>query len=372
MWNRLARVLVLALTASVLVGCQPDDDERRNYVFGLARIGDTYRLFAPMCPGDRLLELTISQVSDSSSETVWWEAGGPKEPDSPREFLILGREDPFRDVTVRVDGDAKRPTSPSLAVAAVHTNRYGGIYHNHGGFQLASVPSYPATAAVDKIRYTAPGAGDLLSPDAIRRESDCAAGPPEDVKAMPSLQPASSFRSGAAERVEAAMLGPDVLTWMDPASRTPYHDEDVAAHVCDNGPDSGALVAAFGRARNWKGRDTVESDDARVVRQFAGAYGAITAAEAIDQVNGEFGCKRYTDFVDVYTGVGRVGLPELPGVDRQLLYCEQGEDTADRCTLLLARGDILSRITVEAATEAEAERDVRALADDAAEALTRT
>jgi hypothetical protein len=372
MGNRLATVLVLVLAASMTAGCQPDDDERRNYVFGLARIGDTYRLFAPMCPGDRLLKVTIGQVSDSNSQTLWWEAGGPKEPDSPGEFLVLGQDDPFRDVTVRVDGDAKRPTSPSLAVTAIHTDRYGGIYHNHGGFRLASVPSYPATADAGKIRYSAPDAGDLESPATIRQESDCAAGPPEDVKAMPQLQPASSFRPGAAERVEAAMLGPDVITWMDPAGPAPYHDEDVAAHACDNGPDSGALVAAFGRARNWKGRDADGSDDYRVVRQFAGAYGAITAAEAIDQVNGEFGCDRYTDFVDVYTSVGRIGLPELPGVDRQLLYCEQGEDAADRCTLLLARGDVLSRLIVEASSEAEAERDVRALADDAAKALART
>ncbi|MEU4625372.1 hypothetical protein AB0G04_36050 [Actinoplanes sp. NPDC023801] len=374
MWTRIANVLVLVLAGSMLAGCPSDDPVQRNYLSGLARIGDDYQLFAPMCQGDRLLQVTVSAVNDSGDETAWWQAGGPKEPDGPGEFLVLGRDDPFREIAVRAGANAKQRGLPAdITMTLVHTNRYGTTYHNSARFRRAAVPSYPAGADSRQIRYMAPGidGGDLGTPDEIRRRSDCGADRADDVTAAPRLQPAGSFRPGAAERVKAAMLDRDVITWLEPAGAAPHPDEDVAAHVCDNGPGSGAFVAAFGQTRDWWDRDSGGFSDERAVRQFVGAYGAVTAADAITQVNGQFSCDRYTDFGNDYTSVGRVGLPELPGVERQLLYCEQDENENGRCTLLLARGDILSRLVVKAATEADAERDARALADDAAAALAR-
>jgi hypothetical protein len=360
-------LLVAVLAGLLLAGCPADSPEPREYRIGVARIGDDYHLFAPVCPGDALAAVRVGDLAADPGDT-WWAAAGPTDPAGrPHEFVILGDDRPFRTVSVRAGSNPSLSRVPAdFRATTVYTDGYGGMFDKSITLQLSAVPAYPAGTDPRQVRYlTRPlgDMGDLAGPEAIRGHSDCAG----DTEAA-LRQTADSLRSEAPGRVDRALLDGAAVNWLTPVGLPVAHDEDVAAHLCGNGPGFGALVAAYGQERLWREPD-FDVETGGEVRQFAGAYGRITAAEAIDQVDGRFGCSHYTDFTTEYTEVRRAGLPILPGIDRQLLYCEESEHGAGRCTLLLARGDILNRLIVQAADREQAEISARALADDAAAAL---
>jgi hypothetical protein len=356
-------VLVPVLAGLMLAGCPVSLTDRLDYRIGVARIGDDHHLFAPLCPGDR-----VSGVKVGESPYTWWSASGPKDPaDGPAEFVVLGDDSPFHHVTVRAGGNVLAPALPAEFRATVdYADGYGSGLHKSITLRLAAVPVYPAGTDPRQVRYlTRPlgDMGDLAGPEEIRSHSDCAGG-----GEIPLRQTADSMRSGAAERVGAAMLDQSAVNWLAPVPLDVPDSEDVAAHVCGNGPGFGALVAAFGQERLWQ-EPEFDVDTGGEVRQFTGAYGRITAAEAIGQVEGRLGCERYTDFMTEYTEVRRVALGAIGGIDRQLLYCEESEHGAGRCTLLLAKGDVLTRVVVQGAGVEQATVAARALADDTAAAL---
>ncbi|GIE81839.1 hypothetical protein Aph02nite_77890 [Actinoplanes philippinensis] len=355
-------LLVPVLAGLLLAGCPGASAAPAEYRIGVARIGDDYHLFAPVCPGDALSAVRVGGPVATAGD--WWAAAGPADPSGrPAEFVTLGDDGPFRRVTVRA-GDGGPPRD--FRATAVYTDGYGGSVEKSISLLLAAVPAYPAGADPRQVRYLTRPLGDmadLAGPEEIRRHSDCV-----DATDTPLRQTGGSLRSEAPGRVDRAMLGRDAVDWLAPVTPEPVATEDVAAHLCGNGPGFGALVAAYGQERVWRERD-FDVETGGEIRQFAGAYGRITAAEAITQADGRLGCERYTDGGTGYHDVHRVVLPAVTGADRQLLYCEESEHSAGRCTLLLARGDILSRVVVQAADRELAETGARALADDAGAAL---
>ncbi|BEL03083.1 hypothetical protein Q0Z83_012740 [Actinoplanes sichuanensis] len=372
---RKAFSLVFTVLAGLLLaGCPGDSAEPLEYRVGVARIGEDYHLFAPVCPGDKLSAVEVGgsehDMSRSGVAYSWWSASRPADPAaSPFEFVVLGDDGPFQHVAMRAGGNPLRPTLPAdFRVSAGYTDGYGARYQKTISLELPAVPAYPAGTDPRRVRYlTRPldDMGDLAGPEEIRSHSACAT-----AAETPLRQTADSMRSEAPGRVDRAMLDRETVGWLMPFTIEAATSEDVAAHLCGNGPGFGALVAAFGQERIWREPD-FDVDTGVEVRYFTGAYGRITAGEAIGQVDGRFGCARYDDGGVAYAGPHRVGLSALDGVDRQLLYCEESEHSAGRCTLLLARGDILSRLVVQAATAEQAETSARALADDAAAALNR-
>ncbi len=362
-WSLLGAVLA----ALLLAGCPAGSTEPREYRIGVARIGDDYHLFAPVCPGDALAGVRVGDPA-TDPEVTWWAAAGPKDPSGrPHEFVTVGDDGPFRTVTVRAgDNPSLSPVPAYFRVTAAYTDGYGGMVDKSITLQLSAVPTYPAGTDPRQVRYlTRPRGdmGDLAGPEEIRGHSDCTADTETGLR-----QTADSLRSEAPGRVDRALLDRDAVNWLTPVPLPVAHIEDVAAHLCGNGPGFGALVAAYGQERLWRETD-FDVETGGEIRQFAGAYGRITAAEAIDQVDERFGCPHYTDSTTEYTEMHRVLLPALPGIDRQLLYCEEFEHGTGRCTLLLARGDVLSRLIVQAADRDQAETWARALADDAATTL---
>ncbi|MEU4159741.1 hypothetical protein [Actinoplanes sp. NPDC026670] len=367
-------LLVTVLAGLLLAGCPGDSAEPLEYRVGVARIGDDYHLFAPVCPGDKLSGVEVGGPSlaeaRSGAAHAWWSASRPADPAaSPLEFVVLGDDSPFQRVAVPAGSNPMRPALPAdFRVSAGYTDGYGAGYQKSMSLQLAAVPAYPAGTDPRRVRFlTRPldGMGDLAGPEEIRSHSDCAA-----AAETPLRQTADSMRSDAPARGDRAMLDREAIAGLTPLAIEAATSEDVAAHLCGNGPGFGALVAAFGQERIWREAD-FDVDTGGEVRQFTGAYGRITAGEAIGQVDGRFGCAHYDDGGIGYSGSHRVGLPTLSGADRQLLYCEESEHSAGRCTLLLARGDVLSRVVVQAADVEQAETSVRALADDAVAALSR-
>ncbi|WP_317795585.1 hypothetical protein [Actinoplanes sichuanensis] len=372
--RRLAGVLALTLVAAMPAGCRPES-ESRSYYPGLARIGDTYQLFMPLCPTDGLLEVTVRDGRATEDEPDWWRVEGLRDQAGLSEFLVLGDDGPFLETTGK--SLARPPMPDQIVVKLRQSDRNGSSDENTLLFNSAAVPSYPSGADMQRIRYTTgtvSSEGDLATPEEMRRRSECAIGGRSPGPA-PSLQPVTSLRPGAYSRVKKATLGTDAVDWMEVYSAA-RPEEDIASDVCGNSPATGAVVSALGRSVSWQAKtDDGSWDWRRFIWNYVGAYGTISAADAVEQVDGRLGCGPYI-WGDIRLNTSRrVGLPPLPGIDRQLLFCEQGEQQDEEiafCTLLLARHDILSRVVVKATTEEEAVTSARALADEAAEALART
>lgn len=170
------------------------------------------------------------------------------------------------------------------------------------------------------------------------------------------LQPAESIASDAPDRVEKVLL--TTLPGLDRVAIDPEYADDVASPVCGNTQGAKAYSSESGMRREWRGPDVK-------VHQFAGAFGAITAAQAIDQVGGMLGCGSYPaqdrDGGE-YTGVHKVTVPST-----RLAFCETSPGKNAFCTGLLDRDDILVRIQVAAIDEAAATKllgDVTAQASE--------
>ncbi|MDI6099445.1 hypothetical protein QLQ12_12655 [Actinoplanes sp. NEAU-A12] len=289
-WTTMRRgwaAAVAALAALALTGCQPSDAARRRFLPGIAKIGDSYQVFAPVCPGEKMVEIRVYREKSARDESldpdVWWQAAGPRSADGPGEVVVLGEDGPFTDIAVPAGGDPSTPDLPAtFSVLMTFTDLLGN--GGSGGFEPvpAGIPQYPAGTDPRQVRYLTRQEGGLVSPEELRSGSDCRTRRgtiPAAPTAAPGQQPPGSFRPGAAERVQRATLGPGAGGRLPSAERDPRYMEDVASHVCGNGPRSGALGTAFGRERLWR-------DEGVEVRQFTGAYGTITAAEAIGQVDG--------------------------------------------------------------------------------------
>ncbi|MEU4242518.1 hypothetical protein [Actinoplanes sp. NPDC026619] len=174
------------------------------------------------------------------------------------------------------------------------------------------------------------------------------------------LQPASAVASDAPDRVEKSLL--TTLPGLTRVPLDPEYGDDVASPVCGNKQGAQAFSSESGMRREWRGTNTK-------VHQFAGAFGAVTAAQAVDQVAGKLGCGSYPapdrDGGE-YTGVHQVTVPSA-----RLAFCETVPAKNAFCTALLARDDILVRIQVAAVDEAAATKELGDVAPRAAESLAK-
>ncbi|MEV4279595.1 hypothetical protein [Actinoplanes xinjiangensis] len=367
------RVLTAAVTIAALAasaGCIGMSEPVDDYLIGLARIGDTYRIFVPLCPGQKVVGLevtdddTVRPSGVRPHREIWWRAGGPRDVDGPGEFLGLGVDAPFTDVPVPAGGNPARPRMPEDFIVNVDlVDMTGGTRREGFLFTTAEAAVHPAGADPRTIGYVT--SADPQSPDEIRNDSGCPLGDERSPDAgVPGRQSSSSIRSGAAERVERALLGADAVPGRRAVEIAAPWTEDIASDACGNSAAKGAYTSAFGQQRRWMaGR--------RFVVQFAGAFGTVTAADAVAQADGALECTSYEDLAD-YSEVRRVPLPPLPSVDRQLMYCERVDQAGDRfhsCTVLLARGDVLTRLEVQDYDAAELPRLVADLVPRAAAAL---
>ncbi|GAA0566639.1 hypothetical protein GCM10010172_58130 [Paractinoplanes ferrugineus] len=163
------------------------------------------------------------------------------------------------------------------------------------------------------------------------------------LEAPTGLQPGASIAADAPDRVEKSLL--TTLPGLDRVAIDPEYADDVASPVCGNKQGPQAYSSESGMRREWRGPQVK-------VHQFAGAFGAVTAEQAIDQVAGKLACGSYPaqdrDGGE-YTGVHKVTVPST-----RLAFCETSPGKNAFCTGLLARDDILVRIQVAAVDEAAA------------------
>ncbi|HWS34978.1 MAG TPA: hypothetical protein VN408_19845 [Actinoplanes sp.] len=356
-------LVLLVAAGALLAGCEPD---RLDYQVGLARVGDRLQVFTPLCPGEKVVGVRVSAPGSgrafNDDALTWWRAAGPKAPAGPGEFLTLGVDEPFLGIGVPAGGEPPG----RLEVLLVRTDLRGSVDQDTFAYDTSQVPSHPAGADAQTMTYRVPGREDPLSTAEIRAGSDCATGPgpvpSAGGSAVPGRQADSALPEGAAELVGPVLLNPSRPGTI-PVLPAPPYVEDIASHVCANGPAAGAVSSAFGQHRTWQTSDAG-------VEQFAGVFGEVTAAAAVEQVEGMLGCGEYQDLGYGFRDIHRVDLAPLAGVDRQLMFCESTDEEPHRCTVLLARGHLLSRLIVQADSEEKATGPARQFAERAAAALS--
>lgn len=107
------------------------------------------------------------------------------------------------------------------------------------------------------------------------------------------------------------------------------------------------------------------------LQQYLAGYPGGRAAAVVDAVRRDLTCVSYPAPDGPHRLTAPVDLPSQPGVDGQLAWCERGPAQAGSCTLLLARGPLLTVVTVDAPVEARARAAIIRVAPLAATALRR-
>ncbi|WIM97335.1 hypothetical protein ACTOB_000843 [Actinoplanes oblitus] len=347
---------MLAVLA-LLAGCIAAPTEPvRHYRLGIAKIGETYHVFVPQCPGEKVADL---QAGD---EQTWWRAAGPRSVTGPGEFLTLGVDDPFAEVVVRAGSNPALPTPPArLSVRAFFVGLNGETKSLIEKFDTGAVPAQPAGTDPQTARYAVRGDDEPVTADEIRRSAGCPLGSSPGTGPVPGQQPASAIAKDAADRVKRSLLDPAGVAGLGPWTLYSPYTEDVASHVCRNSTAMGAVSSAYGQQRTWH-------DKTRSAEQFAGAFGAIPAADAVAQVDAALTCTGY-DYLYAYRDIRRMPLPRLPRVDRQLMFCALRDGSAHVCTVLLARGDMLTRLLTVGKTRQAAVGLAEEIAPQAADRL---
>jgi hypothetical protein len=181
----------------------------------------------------------------------------------------------------------------------------------------------------------------------------------EPLEVPPGVQAPSAIADDAPDRVEKSMLSN--LSGLTPIPLDPEYSDDIASSVCGNKRGPRVYTSSDGMRREWQGPQTR-------VHQFTGAFGAVTAAQAIEQVGTMLGCGSYQVGREdgTYSNVHRVTVPSTT-----LAFCETVNGKNAACTGFLSRDDILVRIMTVAADEATATKLLGDVAPEAAETLTR-
>ncbi|MEV0901165.1 hypothetical protein [Actinoplanes sp. NPDC049802] len=93
-------MVLVGVAGLLLSGCFTTGvPDRLEYVFGVARIGDTYQVFAPLCPGEKTVGIKVDDFTAADEDLdeqygddpyTWWRVAGPKAAAGPGEMIALG------------------------------------------------------------------------------------------------------------------------------------------------------------------------------------------------------------------------------------------------------------------------------------------
>jgi len=144
---------------------------------------------------------------------------------------------------------------------------------------------------------------------------------------VPRVQPNSALKPGVEDRIERALIGPAIP--VKGAAAVPLSTEwmdDIVTSVCGNRAGEGVNQSRFGRRREWTGPGLS-------IRHFVGAFGAVTAAQAVEQPRARLGCGTYNDRDGKHRLLGEVILPEYPNINGRLMFCEVVDEDVPAETL---------------------------------------
>ncbi len=178
------------------------------------------------------------------------------------------------------------------------------------------------------------------------------------------VQPRQSIAPGSDTRAGASLLTNLSGSGLAEKTTTAEWMDDVVSGVCGNKRGGGVFSSKYGQYKEWTGAGVR-------VQQFAGVFGAVTAAAAVEQVKSKLSCTEYTADADPGRGIpnqdpdgvhritARPTVPSLPGVENSVMFCEVHNESTNVCQAAIARKDVVSRVTVSAASAENADRLTR-------------
>ncbi|MEQ4304520.1 hypothetical protein ABNF97_24615 [Plantactinospora sp. B6F1] len=179
--RRLRRAAVLVAALLMLAGCLlPSHD---YYGFGVARIGDTFHIFAPICADERIVEVDAIDNVAAGKESFYdpaetrysyWRVVDPADESAAQGWIVLGDDSAYRRVLVAAGSGVPLPEVVAVELRVVAD----GKPHKVGDtFRPAEVPSYPAGTDPKTVEYgwqLSTSEPKKLTAEQIRERSKCA------------------------------------------------------------------------------------------------------------------------------------------------------------------------------------------------------
>jgi hypothetical protein len=155
------RWLALPLVAAALItsGCQylaPSDD---IYGIGVARIGDDFHVFAPLCDSERIASVEVvdnqaagkeSNYDPSTMRFTYWKAQDPVSESAARGEIVIGDDGAYRTVPVPA---GSKIDFPKIVGITFRINDPVAGHEVGGAFNIDSVPDYPAGSDPKSVKY---------------------------------------------------------------------------------------------------------------------------------------------------------------------------------------------------------------------------
>jgi hypothetical protein len=169
------------LSVLTLAGCGDLAPGDPVYRVGFARVGDKLYVFAPLCEGERVVDVEAYDNSsllqgssyDPSSRVVKWKVAEPVNDDVTKGWIAVGEDKDFRVVTV--PGTGVSDLSGNLGID-LSIDRAGVVHGTGAAFAVQDAPVYPAAADIRTLKfayYDNSGPKLLLTTDEIRKRSYC-------------------------------------------------------------------------------------------------------------------------------------------------------------------------------------------------------
>ncbi|WP_433119726.1 hypothetical protein [Micromonospora sp. CA-246542] len=180
------RLMLRALIAVGLVastsGCLWPGDA--SYALGVARIGDSFHVFAPLCADERIVSVKAydNQAAAATPETgsgrptisAYWQVTEPQSDAAAKGEFIIGDDAPFGQVLVPVPG---RGSLPAITAVELTVQRGDRLHVVGDVFKLTGVPEYPAGTDPETVKYVydeGANSEKMLTQGQISEESMCA------------------------------------------------------------------------------------------------------------------------------------------------------------------------------------------------------
>jgi hypothetical protein len=169
---------LLVLSLAGCDGLVPGDPV---YKVGFARVGDKLYVFAPLCEGERVIDvevydnssLTQGRSYDPSSRSIKWKVAEPVNDDAAQGWIALGEDKAFKVVTVSGNGGGDLSGNLGVDFSIDHA---GAMRSAGSGFSVKDAPEYPPAADIRTLKfafYDDSGPKLLLTPDEIRKRDNC-------------------------------------------------------------------------------------------------------------------------------------------------------------------------------------------------------
>jgi hypothetical protein len=183
MMSRRRSAVAAFLSLLTLAGCAGlmPGDPGPGYDVGFVRVGDQLYVFAPLCEGERVVDVEVYDNSssaqgpsyDPSSRAVKWKVAEPINDDANKGWIAVGKDKDFKVVTVPRVGVSE--LSGNLGID-LSINRAGVVYGTGAAFLVEDAPVYPAAADIKTLKfayYDDSGPKVLLTTDEIRKRNNC-------------------------------------------------------------------------------------------------------------------------------------------------------------------------------------------------------